>query len=143
MLTSLFLLTFLLDGAVGVSRRFIAHTVVEERNAIPHGWNKRSLGDAVALDKKSITLPMRINLRQTNLDRAEDFLLDISTPKSDNYGNHYTPNQVIDLFAPAEESVASVMGWLMDIGIKGVYSKVKGVRLISCPQLVLSYSCQF
>jgi tripeptidyl-peptidase I len=133
MFASLFLFTFLLDGALGVSRRFLAHTVVEERKVIPNGWNKRSLSDAVDFDKKSIALPMRINLRQSNLDRAEDLLMDVSSPSSENYSNHYTPNQIVDLFAPAEEAVASVMEWLIDAGLKGVYSKVKGVRLIPFP----------
>lgn len=138
MLVSLFFLTFFLDGALGVSRRFLAHTVVEERKVMPHGWNKRSLSVSSTFDKKSITLPVRINLRQANLHRAEDLLMDISSPHSANYGNHYTPNQVIDLFAPAEESVASVIEWLMDAGFKGVYSRVKGVRPSHSPSLLPS-----
>jgi tripeptidyl-peptidase I len=133
MLVSLFFLTLFFHEALGLSRRFLVHTVLEERKAIPHGWNKRGLSDSSAFNKKSLILPLRINLRQNNLHRAEELLLDVSSPKSKNFGKHYTPNQVVDLFAPTEDSVATVMGWLMDAGFKGVYSKVKGVRISPSP----------
>lgn len=40
-----------------------------------------------------------------------------SDPKSPDYGKHYTQDQVVDLFAPAEESIAAVKKWLVDSGV--------------------------
>lgn len=39
---------------------------------------------------------------------------------SPNYGNHYTAEQVIDIFAPSQDSVDSVMNWLAINNMSGV-----------------------
>lgn len=62
-------------------------------------------------------LPMRIGLKQSNLDRAHDMLMDIASPDSPNYGRHLTVDQVTDLFAPAAESVDAVRHWLTSAGV--------------------------
>ena len=40
-----------------------------------------------------------------------------SHPESENYGKHWTPEEVIKAFAPSQESVDKVKGWLVDNGI--------------------------
>ena len=52
-----------------------------------------------------------------------------SHPDSENYGKHWTPEEVHDMFAPEEETVANIKEWLTDFGIHGariVHSENKG-----------------
>jgi tripeptidyl-peptidase-1 len=41
-----------------------------------------------------------------------------SDPKSSRYGNHYTLNEVTDLFAPSTTTVEVVKSWIVDSGIR-------------------------
>jgi tripeptidyl-peptidase I len=85
--------------------------VHEQRSAIPKGWTRREryASDAV--------MRMRFGLRQRNLDRIEEFLLDVSAPDSPNYGNHWTAGKVATTFAPSKETVDTVKEWLGSTGI--------------------------
>lgn len=47
-----------------------------------------------------------------------------SSHDSPRYGKHYTSEEVIDLFAPASETVDAVRAWLESAGIKGVSQSV-------------------
>ncbi|KAK1766642.1 alkaline serine protease [Phialemonium atrogriseum] len=81
---------------------------------LPHWattWQKR---DRVP---SSAVLPVRIGLKQSNLDQGRNMLLDISTPKSANYGKHMSAEEVIDFFAPPGSSVDTVTEWLTEAGI--------------------------
>ncbi|KAL1985429.1 hypothetical protein VTN96DRAFT_7872 [Rasamsonia emersonii] len=60
---------------------------------------------------------MRIGLTQSNLDRMHDLLMDVAHHHSPNYGKYYTAEEVHDLFAPSEDSVAAVRNWLESAGI--------------------------
>ena len=40
-----------------------------------------------------------------------------SDPGSPNYTKHYSPEQVIELFKPSDETVEAVRSWLVDAGI--------------------------
>ena len=40
-----------------------------------------------------------------------------SDPKSENYGRHYTPDEVVELFAPPSEAAETVKSWLVTSGI--------------------------
>ncbi|ORY56843.1 alkaline serine protease [Pseudomassariella vexata] len=62
-------------------------------------------------------LPMRIGLKQRNLQEGHDLLMDISDPNSESYGKHLSAAQVIDLFAPSDDSVDAVTQWLVTSGI--------------------------
>ena len=62
-------------------------------------------------------LPLRIGLAQSNLDKLEDMLMAVSHPTSSEYGNHWTPEQVIETFAPSSVSVETVKDWLINSGI--------------------------
>lgn len=60
---------------------------------------------------------MRIALAQSNMHKADDFLMDVSHPDSPNFGKHWTAKQVAETFAPSIEAVAAVMDWLKTSGI--------------------------
>lgn len=62
-------------------------------------------------------LPMRFALTQSNLDKADAFLMDVSHPDSPNFGKHWTAKQVAETFAPSQESVDTVTAWLRNSGI--------------------------
>lgn len=44
--------------------------------------------------------------------------MDVSHPKSMNFGKHWTPEQVHDMFSPSQDSVEIVKQWLVDSGIE-------------------------
>ncbi|KAA6409887.1 MAG: subtilisin [Lasallia pustulata] len=87
------------------------HVVHEKRGSIPQGWWKHGKPHG------SEVLPMRIALTQANLDKAEDFLMEVSHPTSEKYGQHWTAKEVAEMFAPAHESVDAVTKWLTSAGI--------------------------
>ncbi|KAF3163032.1 hypothetical protein TWF751_010474 [Orbilia oligospora] len=85
--------------------------VVHEKRAVKNqAWFKRSPAS------RSSVLPMRIGLKQRNLDKGHDLLMEISTPGSPKYGNHLTKAEVIEMFAPDTESERTVIKWLEDSG---------------------------
>lgn len=60
---------------------------------------------------------MRIALTQSNLDQADDFLLDVSHPESPNFGKHWTHEEIANKFAPSPETFDTVKSWLVSSGI--------------------------
>ncbi|OTA00191.1 tripeptide peptidase [Trichoderma parareesei] len=117
----LIVLNSLLAGAIAVPAGL--QIVHEKRDTSNARWTKRE-----ALNPNT-KVPVRIALKQNNLDKGMDYLLDVSHPKSANYGNHYTADQVVDLFAPSPQSVAAVTAWLVKSGIPAssiTTSKSKG-----------------
>ncbi|KAH8671471.1 putative protease S8 tripeptidyl peptidase I [Xylariales sp. PMI_506] len=107
---------------------FEDHAVHEERQTLSARWNKR---DRVLPHKR---LPVRIGLAQSNLDKAEDFILDISHPKSPNYGRHWTADEVIEAFKPSDKSVEAVREWLASHDILHVtHSDNKGWLAFDAP----------
>ncbi|KAI0642913.1 subtilisin-like protein [Trametes meyenii] len=92
------------------SRRanFVVH---EKRAAEPVEWvqSHRLASDAV--------LPMRFGLTQNNLHRIEEMLMSVAHPASPSYGKHFSPEDIVDTFAPSHETVGAVMDWLTESGI--------------------------
>lgn len=88
-----------------------SHVVHEKRDIATSMWEKR------AAVPSGMTLPMRIGLKQGNLDRGYDLLMDVSAHDSPNYGKYYSAEEVADLFAPAPETVDAVRAWLEEFGI--------------------------
>ncbi|KZT34095.1 subtilisin-like protein [Sistotremastrum suecicum HHB10207 ss-3] len=88
------------------------HVVHEKRSVAAASW---SLSHRASPDSP---LPLRIGLKQSNIDKLYDELLDISHPDSPNYGNHWSPQQVADYFRPGVETVNAVKGWLVDSGFE-------------------------
>jgi tripeptidyl-peptidase-1 len=60
---------------------------------------------------------MRVGLQQRNLHQLEDLLLSVSHPESPTYGQHWSPAQIVDMFAPSHETIAAVKDWLVDSGL--------------------------
>lgn len=107
--------------SVGVATMFLAsssqaaaidnHVIHEKRNVIPPGWTRGS-----RLDKRTV-LPIRIALKQRNLDNLQDYLMQVSDPASSSYGQHWSLEQVRDTFAPSQDTLKAVMDWLQISGI--------------------------
>lgn len=111
------------------SNNYVLH---ESRHS--HGrrgvWKRNSRADADGI------LPLRIGITQSNLHLAYDRLMDVTHPASENYGKHLTQDEVIELFAPEEESVSAVREWLIQSGVDGSrirHYKTKGWLSIDMP----------
>ncbi|KAM3549366.1 hypothetical protein ARSEF4850_008891 [Beauveria asiatica] len=84
---------------------------VVKSHSLSNNWqNEGSLPD-------DTQIPVRIALKQSNLDKGMDYLLTVSDPESPKYGQHFTKQEVIDLFAPADSTVDAVKKWLVKSGI--------------------------
>ena len=84
--------------------------VVHEKRTLP----ALDRGDRV--DPDSI-IPVRIGLKQSNLESGYERLMEVSHPSSKTYGKHLSAAQVHDLFAPTEETVTAVKEWLIFAGV--------------------------
>ncbi|KAK4161699.1 putative protease [Cladorrhinum sp. PSN259] len=88
---------------------------VHERHGEEHiqGWVKRDMADAEAV------LPVRIGLKHAELtvEEGHRLLMDISDPKSPNYGKHLKSHEVVDLFAPKPHALEEVKSWLVRAGV--------------------------
>ncbi|KAJ4390838.1 hypothetical protein N0V93_004437 [Gnomoniopsis smithogilvyi] len=97
-----------------VSKRAVPNTHVLHERQLPQ-WTstwKRS-----AKVPRDALLPMRIGLKQRNLEAGALMLRDISNPRSSNFGKHLSTEDVTNMFAPSQESVDAVLNWLMSSGI--------------------------
>ncbi|KAJ3480478.1 hypothetical protein NLG97_g8059 [Lecanicillium saksenae] len=86
--------------------------VVHESRGVSHGSFAK--GGAVDADAR---VPVKIALKQRNLENAMDLLMKVSDPKSADYGKHYSKEQVVSTFAPDAKSVEEVKAWLVANGI--------------------------
>ena len=59
----------------------------------------------------------RIGLKQGNLEKGYDYLMNVSHPSSSNYGKHWTADEVRNAFAPSAESIEAVQEWLASYGL--------------------------
>ena len=50
--------------------------------------------------------------------------MSVSHPKSENYGNHLTPVEVVDTFAPSAATVEAVKEWLSSSGFSDERLKI-------------------
>lgn len=103
-------------------RRATIHVVHEEKPVARRNWFKTSRLHRTAV------IPVRIGLAQQNLDRAEDFIGEVSSPDSPNYGQHWSPEKIIDMFSPKQESVDLVMEWLESEGIHPSRTKLSTAK---------------
>ncbi|KAF8986151.1 peptidase S8/S53 domain-containing protein [Cyathus striatus] len=107
---SLSLFVLLAVGLVAFAEP-VPHILHERRSRIPSGWT------ALRRHERLATLPLRFGLKQSNLDKLDEFLHDIAHPESANYGKHWTAGEVASTFAPARESLDAVRGWLVTSGV--------------------------
>jgi len=102
----------------------------EKRGRAPHQWTRRSRAHPAEI------LPVRIGLSQSNLHKAEEYILDVSDPRSPNFGmnfpsswiylslmilriigKHWSAEKVANIFAPAQKTINAVADWLVEFGI--------------------------
>ncbi|KAK5135062.1 hypothetical protein LTR08_005722 [Meristemomyces frigidus] len=88
-----------------------SHVVHERRDARSTTWVKR---DRV---EPHIQLPVRIGLKQNTqaMEQAQAWLMDVSHPGSESYGQHWSQNDVIRAFQPADDSVTAVRDWISSV----------------------------
>ncbi|OLN96401.1 Aorsin [Colletotrichum chlorophyti] len=106
LLTALAAVTF-----ANPTTRSHSHVLHEERHPARREWVKKHRLHTLA------RLPVRIGLAQSNLHRANEFMNNVAHPASPNYGKHWTQQEIIEMFAPKQESIALVMQWLESEGI--------------------------
>ena len=87
------------------------HVLHEKRDALPFGWERHD-----RLPSHNV-LPMRVALKQSNLEKAEKYLMEVSHPESPKYGQHWSAKKVAETFAPSQESFDAVTVWLKSSGI--------------------------
>ncbi|KAL9112021.1 MAG: hypothetical protein Q9227_003641 [Pyrenula ochraceoflavens] len=106
---SILLLTSLVAGAfASPASNHVRH---EKRSHTPDGWVKHR--KMVAEEK----LPMKIALTQPNLDKAYEYLMEVSHPTSEKFGQHWTAKQVAETFAPSHDTIDAVTVWLVNSGV--------------------------
>ncbi|RYC54461.1 hypothetical protein CHU98_g11749 [Xylaria longipes] len=88
------------------------HVLHEKRDGEPHLWRKRDRATS------SQVLPIRIGLRQRNLENAESYIYEVADPDSPNFGKHWSAEKVANTFSPSAETKDAVMNWLVDAGIQ-------------------------
>lgn len=111
MLFSIFAVGCLIASAFAIPTPPSDYVVHEQRAVLPFGWRR------VERLNGSFILPMRIALVQTNLDKAEEYLLSVSDPTSENYGKHWSAKEIANTFKPSNETLNAVLTWLVRAGI--------------------------
>ncbi|KAI0809624.1 peptidase S8/S53 domain-containing protein [Xylaria sp. FL0064] len=97
-----------------VQKRYIPTTHDLHERHEPH-WSRH--WDKKARLPGSKVVPMRIGIKQGNIEAGQAKLLDISNLGSPNYGRHMTADEVVDFFAPAQSTVNAIVEWLTTAGI--------------------------
>ncbi|KDQ54115.1 hypothetical protein JAAARDRAFT_136070 [Jaapia argillacea MUCL 33604] len=108
-----FVLALLCASGLASSPVLSPYTLHEKRSHVPAGWNRARKHDSGAV------LPLRIGLTQSNMDKLEELLMEVSDPESSKFGDHWTAGQVAKTFAPSKETVDTVYEWLTSAGIDG------------------------
>lgn len=67
------------------------------------------------VDREAI-LPIHIALAQSNVDDGYGHLLEISDPRSEAYGRHWTTEEIHAKFAPSDAATERVLSWLHEHG---------------------------
>lgn len=84
-----------------------------EKVAIPSKWT------AAGTPSSSTMMGMQIALKQNNIAGLQAKLLDIASPKSQNYGKWLSREEMEAYTSPSNESVQAVTAWL---GLYGISS---------------------
>lgn len=112
MLSSLSRATALSLAALSCLTASVAGQAFERLRAVPDGWRY----DGTPSSNQPIRL--RIALKQQDEPGFEQALLDMSTPGSANYGNHYgSYREMKELLMPSDDCTASVRRWLQSAGV--------------------------
>ncbi|OAA71772.1 Peptidase S53, propeptide [Akanthomyces lecanii RCEF 1005] len=87
------------------------YVVHEKQSAGAFGWNH--VGTPAAKD----TINLRIALTHNNIYKAERLLNQVSHPRSGQYGQYLSPEEVVDLFAPHPDTIKKTMDCFLKSGI--------------------------
>ncbi|KAK4903467.1 hypothetical protein LTR27_000398 [Elasticomyces elasticus] len=87
------------------------HVLHEKRDHAPVAWKHHTRAE------RSTILPVRIGLKQRNLEHAARYIQDVSDPKSPNFGKHWSSEKVANAFLPSQETTDKVTEWLVSSGI--------------------------
>ncbi|KAJ2966401.1 hypothetical protein NQ176_g10168 [Zarea fungicola] len=93
-----------LDGHVQHEKRSASQGLVKTRHVVD----------------RDAKIDVRIALKQRNLERGMELLMAVSDPESSTYGQHYSADEVAEIFAPDQSSIDKVTKWLRDAGIDGI-----------------------
>ncbi|KAF9557637.1 subtilisin-like protein [Agrocybe pediades] len=77
---------------------------------------KRDFGVEGRRLEGNIHVPLRIALKQQNLQSLANQLLAVSDPHSPLYGQHWTQAQILEAFSPSDDTHGVVRDWLRDAG---------------------------
>lgn len=91
-----------------------SYSVLHEKRELSGPAHHLTRGERIARDA---VLPVKIALRQSNLDDGYDYLMGVSDPHSPDYGKHWTAEEIHDKFAPSDETIEAVKAWLISFGI--------------------------
>lgn len=91
---SLLALASLVVLAVASPVTRINHVVHEKRDAAPPGWQSRDRVEG------HLKMPLRIGLKQRNLDMGSYYLDEVSNPRSSKYGQHWSHEDIVEMFSP-------------------------------------------
>ena len=83
------------------------------------------------LSTEGIEIKFSIAIKQRNIHLLSNILLDISNPKSTNYGNYYSIKKIQELTAPKLEDINRVLFWLKDNNIKNIKNNLDSIICIS------------
>lgn len=88
--------------------------VFESLQELPRGWThaRSAQPDEV--------VRLRLSLKQQNLDRFYDSLLQVSTPGHPRYGAHYEGHELRSLLRPSAEASSTALAWLRDNNVTAV-----------------------
>ncbi|KAI2634469.1 peptidase S8/S53 domain-containing protein [Xylaria nigripes] len=97
--------------AYGLPQGGHEHVLHEKRDGAPTHWTRVSgaTGDT--------PLDLRIALKQNNLERAAEFMRDVSHPESKNFARFWSPERVAAEFASSEEAINDTVHWLLQMGV--------------------------
>ncbi|KAK1094542.1 hypothetical protein LTR48_000091 [Friedmanniomyces endolithicus] len=87
------------------------HVLHEKRDGLPVAWRHHSRAE------RSTVLPVRIGLKQRNLEHGSRYIADVADPKSPNFGKHWSAEKVANAFMPSQETSDKVTNWLTSSGI--------------------------
>ncbi|KAJ7445217.1 subtilisin-like protein [Mycena galericulata] len=106
-----FFLAFLLATSTSALRvkPATSSTIHEKRADHPSLTHTRRL-------EGHVTVPLKIGLKQRNVDTLAEHLLSVSDPHSPSFAQHWSPEKVVEVFAPADETTTAVTAWLADAG---------------------------
>ncbi|KAJ7785214.1 peptidase S8/S53 domain-containing protein [Mycena maculata] len=93
-------------------RQPISTTVHERRADHPSLTHSRRL-------EGHVVVPLKIGLKQRDIDSLPDHLMSVADPESPSFAQHWSPEKVAEVFAPADETTAAVTAWLSYAGFAG------------------------